>query len=430
MAAIAEPVTATVSRVRRHELDWLRTIIVLGLIPAHAAVLFSASSTIALKNAQTSMLAERLVGYATAWAMPLLFLISGAGAWYALGARTPGRYVQERLTRLFLPFAIATLVLIPVQDYVVAAANPQLLASADIPIANPHVLDSYFQFFPAYLQAYAFFMTHFSLALVPIFWAHLWFLPRLLVVSIITLPLLVAMRRERGRELLGRLAWLYDRPGGIFLLGIPLVLSNLIFSPGWLDNLTVHWPIYDEWNGFILYLLFFLVGYVIYSDARLLDQVVRYGDLALGFGTALWGIAQFIPPPTFTGPPSADLVPLVFFPFRSMIAWLLSLGVLSVGCRYLRVANRVGGYVHDAALPIYVLHMPVIVVIGVTVLSWHASILVKFLAIVVGTSLTLYVLYDRLIRRVPTLRLLFGLKPQIPAPRTTLLEAAQVGPQS
>ena len=45
--------------------------------------------------------------------MPLLFLISGAGAWYALGARTPGRYVQERLTRLFLPSALATLVLIP-----------------------------------------------------------------------------------------------------------------------------------------------------------------------------------------------------------------------------------------------------------------------------------------------------------------------------
>lgn len=52
------------------------------------------------------------------WRMPLLFLISGAGTFFALGKRTSAQYLGERLKRLVLPLVVGIFTLVPVQVYI------------------------------------------------------------------------------------------------------------------------------------------------------------------------------------------------------------------------------------------------------------------------------------------------------------------------
>lgn len=400
---------------RRHELDWLRALIVLGLVPIHSATLFSAASDIQVKNAQTSRILDLTIGLMSAWAMPTLFLVSGAGAWFAISARSPNRYLNDRFTRLFLPFVFATVVLIPIEVYAVAKADPGLLSTVNVPLPKSHMLDSYVSFYPVYLISYGYFLAHYSVGLVPIFWAHLWFLPRLLVVSLIALPLLLLLRGIHGRAIVSRLRWLYDRPHGILLFAIPVAMIRVLFGSGWLNNLTASWPIYDQWDQFLLFFLFFLLGCLIYADPHLLRQVRSSGNVALLGGIALWVVAQRIPPPSYHAPFAAVPAEWLFLPLRSMIPWLLGVGVLSVAVRFFQRTNRLGAYINDAAFPIYVLHLPIILVIGAMVVDWQTSLFIKFAVVVLGSFLTLTVLYEGLIKRTPMIRVLFGMKPH-PAP--------------
>lgn len=408
----SQAIAIVAGKTRRHELDWLRSLIVLGLVPIHSANLFSAASAVQVKNAQTSRSLDLVIGITTAWAMPTLFLVAGAGAWFALGARSPRHYLNERFTRLFLPFAFATVFIIPIEVFAVTSADPHLLTEFALPLPTGHALDNYLTFFRVYLTGYGYFLTHYSTALVPIFWAHLWFLPRLLVVSMLALPLVVALRGPRGPVIIARLRWLYDRPHGILLFAIPVAMVRVSFGSGWLNTLTASWPFYDQWDQFLLFFLFFLLGCLIYADPHLLRQVRASGNAALAGGLLLWVMAQRIPPPSYHSGFGAEPAQWLFLPLRSMIPWLLCVGVLSIALRYFQRTNRFGDTVNDAAFPVYVLHLPIIFVIGSVVMDWQTPLFVKLSVVILGACASLAALYEGLIKRTPVIRLLFGMKPR------------------
>jgi len=54
----------------------------------------------------------------TPWRLPLLFLISGAATWHALGTRTAVAYARDRFLWLMVPLAFGMLVIVPPQVYV------------------------------------------------------------------------------------------------------------------------------------------------------------------------------------------------------------------------------------------------------------------------------------------------------------------------
>ena len=122
---------------RRYELDWLRVLIVVGLIPFHVIALFAIAVDLYVTGGHPNAVAELVEGFFMLWPMSLLFLVAGASTWFALGRRTLGRYVGERLLRLLLPFVVATLLLIPVELYVVIHAYPQLIQISDTTITPP-----------------------------------------------------------------------------------------------------------------------------------------------------------------------------------------------------------------------------------------------------------------------------------------------------
>ncbi len=403
---------------RRYELDWLRAFVVLGLIPFHTAVIFSATSDVFLKNAQTSDIMALLTALAGTWGMPLLFAVAGASAYFALSRRAAPRYLGERVQRLIVPFVFATLTLIPIQVYAVLVSNPELIKSFNIPIHDPNFTASPLAFYTEYLRAYAYFLTHFTPALALVFWGHLWFIPRLFVYALLTLPLFLWLRRSAtGPRLLTALARLMRYPGAIFLFALPLGLVEIFVRAAGLSALTASWPIYDDWEQFAYFLLYFLYGFLLFAVSTMPAAITRHGWAGLGLGVAGFALALWLARGVAlaTDPPDGALDAINAL-IRGSVSWFWVVAILSFAFHSLTFTNRLLDYLNEAAFPIYVLHMPIVTVVGMYVISFSIPWALKFvLIIVIALALTVGV-YELAVRRFRVTRLLFGLKPR---PRRT-----------
>lgn len=87
---------------RRYDLDWLRVLGVLLLIPFHVALIFVLQpyTIMYIRDTVNSPALSITTGFIHMWHMPMLFMISGAATYFALGFRTAGEYIRERFLRL------------------------------------------------------------------------------------------------------------------------------------------------------------------------------------------------------------------------------------------------------------------------------------------------------------------------------------------
>ncbi len=387
---------------RRYELDWLRTLVVLGLIPVHTASIFTPSADLYLKAPQTSA-AMILVGvFAGVFGMALLFFVAGAATWFALGSRTSGRYVRERILRLLVPLVFATLVVIPIQVYVVTLSNPSLVSLIGAPIYDPHFLDSFPRFYPQYLLSYGYFLTHPSVDGFIAFFGHLWFLLYLFVFSLIALPLFVYLRSTHGLRQIDRLAAFCARPGAIFALAIPLALVDALAHAVWTGVGAA--------AETLVYLTCFVYGYALYADPRVRQAIRRQWIPSLVAGMGLWLLAELFLVQFPPRPYDNSMGTLLSIPLRGIIAWFWVVGLVGFGMTYLSRTSRLLRYLSDAAYPVYVMHVAAIVSVGYLLLGWQAPLLVKFFVIMAAAFLITFGIYEALIKRVRALRLLFGLR--------------------
>ena len=107
----------TGSVARQHYIDWLRVLAVLLLFPYHVSRVFNAGDPFYVKADQVSGALNGVLAFVSVWHMPLLFLLAGASTYFALGRRSSGQYLGERVKRLAVPFVFGFFVLIPPQTW-------------------------------------------------------------------------------------------------------------------------------------------------------------------------------------------------------------------------------------------------------------------------------------------------------------------------
>lgn len=102
---------------RRYDIDWVRVVATLAVFVFHSGLFFDKLDW-HLKNAQQSLFLTVFVAFLDLWMMPLLFLLSGLGAWYSLKFRSSGQYLLERIKRLLIPlYTVGAFILLPPQFY-------------------------------------------------------------------------------------------------------------------------------------------------------------------------------------------------------------------------------------------------------------------------------------------------------------------------
>jgi fucose 4-O-acetylase-like acetyltransferase len=119
----------TLNSDRQYYIDWLRIILILSVYLFHVGMIFNTWGWHVKNDVLYGGVLRQVMIFLHNWRMPLLFMISGEGTWYALKNITPGRYLLERSKRLLVPLAAGIFLLVPVQVYIERVSDyPSLLA--------------------------------------------------------------------------------------------------------------------------------------------------------------------------------------------------------------------------------------------------------------------------------------------------------------
>ncbi len=365
---------------RRYDLDWLRVIVFALLIFYHVGMFFVPWGWHVKNNVIYDWLRWPML-FLNQWRLPILFLISGMGTYYALSYRNLFQFNIERLKRLGIPLIFGMLVIVPPQVYFERLAEGQFSGG-------------YFEYFPSEAFVGIYPEGNFS-------WHHLWFLPYLLTFSLILSPILIYLKRKPSR-FKNWVAKLVHRPMNLYWFIVPLYLLEALVEPFF----PITHALIDDWFNFTSSLVLFFYGFLLLSTGDVFwEKLERIRKRALFIGiTAFIGLLiiwQF---------EDGYVVHFTeaFFKVTNFWSWILV--VLAYGAKYLNKKSGLLSYCNRAVYPFYILHQTITVAIGYYLMNLNWGLLPKFLVLTIGTFLGSWIIYDLIILRIPLLYPLFGLK--------------------
>ncbi len=380
-------------------IDWLRVLAVLVLYPFHTGEIFSTHSFY-VKNETIStflMFVNSLIHY---WHMPLFMLLAGIGSYYALKHRSERAYIAERFKRIFVPLLFGILVIIPPQSFLRLYGDPERVWPRGFQhnAPGPGYSKNFFQFYPDFFNGI---FPNGNLE-----WGHLWFLAYLFTFSCIAVPVFFYLKSEKGKALIDRLAKACERRYAILSLMVPLAIFEVAFRwkfPG-LQNLIA------DWANFFTYLTLFIYGYIIMSDLRFSNAIDRIWRESLFIGFSFCLILANLYISGFYENLTSPLLYVISMIMRSFVMWSLLIGILGMGKAFLNHGGAFINYAREAALPYYILHQTVILIVGFFIVQFDASIPVKFFSIVILSMVSTALVYEFVVRRITVLRWCFGMK--------------------
>jgi len=375
---------------RRFDLDWLRVIGILTVFVYHSGRFFN-SEDWHVKNPSTFFAMDVWETILVSWMMPLIFAISGASLFYALGKGGPGKFIKDKVYRLVVPLVVGMFTHSALQIYLERLTHGQFSGS-------------FFEFLPHYFNGFSGFGGNFNWVGV-----HLWYLEMLFVFCIVFLPLFLWLKRGSGQGLLARLGRFLAAPGAIFLLALPTILLRSLVNPEtFLGD--------DGWGGgtILTHATFFLSGFLIVSHEGLQKSIQRLRWLSLALVAillvALFALYMAVGDPEF-GTPLYALLTSLF----SLWGWCWILAILGFGTKHLNFNTPTLQHANEAVLPFYILHQPVLLCVGYFVVQWPIPAPAKFLIIAASSLAIIIGLYELVVRRTNILRFLFGMKTTVKA---------------
>lgn len=377
--------------IRRYDLDWLRVIAIITLLFYHTGMIY-VSWGWHIKSPNHSQAFEEVMRWLHRWRMPLLFFISGAGTFFALQKRSYSAYAAERVKRLFVPLVFGMFVIVPPQIYFEWLSIGRFSGS-------------YADFYP---NVFGFQPYHDGGTGGAFSWHHLWFVAYLFVYALISIPFFRFLRTQAGQSLIKGMGWLLDKPGGLMVLVIPIIISQATLGLYFPDETHA---LINDWPYFTNNLLLFWYGYLLVADPnfapRLASQRTVFLGITLFCTIILYGMRIVFTPEQVDDQNPIDVV-YDINGFCLMVASVLM--TIGYGYRYLNVNRPVLPYLNQAVYPFYILHQTVIVTIGYYLLKTNLGVYDGFLAISLLSGLVCCLIIWFLIRPLRPLRFLFGMK--------------------
>jgi glucans biosynthesis protein C len=352
-------------------LDYLRITVLLILVCFHVGMVYG-TWVFHIKSPVTSHTPEVFMLLSAPWRMSVLFLVSGAAAWFYL-QKTPVREaLWQRTKRLLAPLLCAVVLIVPPQSYIEVMYKYAYTGS-------------YAEFLKLYFAGTKQFCGLGPCLILPT-WNHLWFLPYLWLYTVL---LCLALRVWSGLHLRAP-KLLAAGKHHAFLLLLPLVLlllSRLLLARAYPQS----YDVVHDWFSHSQYFMMFLLGALFAARADMWSAIAKIRWWTLGLALLAW---------------------VLLLVTRSL--WWFSLeqwtGVLAaLGFAY-QLGNREHPWrrwLSDAVFPVYLFHQTWIIV-----LVWYLRPLALKPALeaplVVVATLLLSVLSYLLVKRLPWGRTWFG----------------------
>ena len=367
-------------KVRRYDLDWLRVGVFSLLIIYHVGMFFvpwgwHLKNDIIYPELRWPML------FVNQWRLPILFVISGMGTYYAFSRRSPARYAGERLVRLGIPLVFGMLVIVPPQVYMERLATGAFQGNFMEYISGP----AFEGIYPS---------GNFS-------WHHLWFLPYLLLFS-----LLLAKPFRNIKDRPGKLvAWCrsrLERSWGWLLFLIPLYLCEAFLEPFF----NINHALVGDWFALANYGTLFFYGFVLIAcGSSFWEHVTRYRKRNFWLGLATFGglivLWQY---------PDSTLRHFTEAGLKVFNLWTWIFVLFGYAAVWLNRPSRLLSYANRAVYPFYILHQTITVILAYFLMDQDWGFWGEFTLLTLGTFMGCLMLYQFVILPVRLLHPLFGLK--------------------
>ena len=351
---------------RKYYIDNLRWMAILLLFPFHAAQIWSGGEYGGFyiwSHTNTALYVFSTAVYP--WYMTFLFAISGMSCKYALLKRTNKQFVVERTKKILIPFFFGMLVLVPIMTY---------------------IAEVFFNGYTGtYWQQYRLFftketdLTGYHGGFTP---AHLWFLLYLYVISLVTLLIILLQKKCLPKFRVGSISYYF-----IILLSVPEWICQYVLNIGG--------------KSLGQFMILFLFGYYILSEESILQKIKQYRYVSLMICILSGSLYTCLY--CFENLRNVWMTGLYIF-----FGWMGIITLLGIGQAKLNIHNPISVYLTQASFPVYILHMPILVVTGFFVLKLSVDVAGQFLLIVLISLTATFLIYE-IIKRVPVLRFFLGM---------------------
>ena len=342
---------------RRYDIDWLRVITIGLLLTYHIAIVFQPWGVfIGFIQSENSLESIWIpMSMINVWRIPLLFFVSGMGVCFAIKKRNWKQLILERTQRIFVPFLFGMLFIVPIHILIW-----QQYYNQDIVFA-PHQ-------------------------------GHLWFLKNIFIYVIVLSPVFFYLRKHKNGSINRWLKKLFSNPLGLLLIVAAFMLEAVLVNPESYEMYAL------TWHGFFLGMLAFLFGFTfVLSGETFWPTILKWRWLFITLALALF-VNRYV---------QFELKAPNYMMAIESCMWIFA--VFGFGYKYLNHPSKTLSYLSQGAYPIYIIHMIFLYLGSVLILPLEIPTIVKFILVIVFTFIGCFALYE-LIRRVPFLRPLFGLK--------------------
>ena len=353
---------------RKNYIDNLRWLAILLLFPFHAAMMFNDYGENWYIMSKPVAAISSFTWATYSWFMPLLFVLAGISAGYALEKRTPQQFVKERFHKLFVPLVSGILLLVPMQTYYAERFH------------NGYT-GSYFQQYVLYFTKKTD-LTGFTGGFTP---GQLWFILFLFVISLVALPIMMWYRRSSHQ---------IDAAKIRIPMLLPLFIVTLLMT-GILD-----FGGKSVGEDFTL----FLLGFFFLRSDEVIGRLEK-SRWPLFIVAVLLNVSQIViyyNIPSMSRGLGADI-------YQRFVAWESILAFLGMAKRYFNFRTKATAYLAKGSFPIYVFHQSILIAVAYYVVKLCPIPAAQYFLIILISAAGTFAAYE-IFRRIPVFRFLFGMR--------------------
>lgn len=343
---------------RRYDIDWVRAIAIGLLLIYHTAIGFQPWGImigfITTERPWASLWTPMTI--MNIWRIPLLFFVSGMGIYFAIQNRSWKHLLLERAQRILLPFLFGMFVIVPLGILL-------------------------WQYHYGWTLSYSY---------NP---GHLWFLGNIFVYVIILAPAFYYLNMNKAGKVVRTLKSILGTPLGLLPVITVFVAEAMLVNPRPFELYAM------TWHGFIIGMLAFFFGFCFVISGDTFWKMIsrwRWVFLATAVILCVLRLTQFQP-----------FAPNYLIAIESN-CWIIA--VFAFSYLYLNRPSNALNYLSQAAYPVYILHMLFLYVGSIIIFPLEIPVSLQFILLLLFTVIGCFLTFEFVVRRIPFLRPLFGLK--------------------
>jgi glucan biosynthesis protein C len=324
------------------------------------------------------------------WRLYLIFFISGIGTWISLNSKAIS-FLNNRFLRLIVPFVFAAIVIVPCQYFYQMLQKSPDVTFLDFMSNYPKtIINKSFKF--------DIFLWILEIGI------HLWYLPSLFIMTLITLPLLKRINAKGLSEAF--MLRINEYPKLALLFALPIIFILIFLKP--------IFPEYTSVADFLTYSCSFIYGFVFIKEHSCLLPIIKKNNVILLVLSILSSvlIIAFLLDETFRNAafnPQYNIYHVIVSIPLGLSAFSWPLYFVSQFSQKFNFNIKILAELNRSILPVYIVHQSIIVAAGYYIIKYINNGFIQFLLIIIATGIGSILTYF-FIKMFKTTRFLFGMK--------------------